>query len=1166
MSAPTVTTVVITAGNTPFLERSLRAVQAQKPGRVVLANWGKTALTGSGRAIEYVNLAKTNADKAFSNAGQVLRALVEQDPTVLDNQWLWILHDDCAPKPGCLKALLEYAEEGRTIGVVGPKQYAWDNPDQLLEVGITASRSARRLEKVAPGEIDQGQYDNTEDVLAVGTAGMLVSTQCFKELGGFDPALGPFGDGLEFCRRARLAGYRVVLAPAAGVEHARASYRDIRDGMQVDADASFGRRRSAQIYNAILAQSNAGMFLILLTLPFVTVLRSLWRLITQQPFLAGEEIKAGLGVYTQLSAISEARVRLRQQRQVPWRTLRPLEASNAEITRTKRTLARRERESRPTQTLEPIAAQLLRDHILRMRASAAVGTFLVLLASLFLTRQFTWGPTGGAWVALPGKYSELWAQAWAGWVQSGTGAPGPVDPLLPLMSVMSAPFVLLGISPNVFLIWLWKLAPALAWLSFFAASSALTQKLPWRVVAATVWICLPSFFLSWSAGFWAAALAHILLPLPVWGWLRCSDSSSTLVIRGASGEERIRTKVYATSAAAVAALATVGLASTTPWLALAALGVVTVLGLTRLSHLRTLVATVIPAFVYLIPTWIAAWNAPGAQGLRLLVHPSGGSTSFHPAAAWQLLLGLPTSTTSIETLHLPGWETSPVLASTLLWVAPGALCLAGGIYGLIALGRPGWWAQSAVLVAAISLTVAVTLRNLQVGTGRSPLLAWPAVAISLMMLALLVSGLRSLPDEIVVEKSRTYRARRRAHKAQQRRDRVRERQLQERAQADTGDDLDHDRDAANLTVVTNTEDAPVVGASAAHGETSGTDVKIASTDQPVLEASHALRSVSGRERILYPVSAVIATVTMMLPLTLVALWANDTSWGSKDAAAQADAGILTAVQPAPAHLTPAAAEEAQNGAKRSRLLVLAVDDSGTSAQLRRGSGMQLGETSPALQIKRAVAAAHNRDEDGSNALVSADLDTKILSQLVANLLTSPDTNVASQLHALAVEQVVLLPGSGSAWENAVTALSRNRSLASAGVSEMGQLWRARPNGQEPARARLVSKGQSVPVPSGVVGIHTDLSNLDWKATDKPILLVLAERADSHWYATINGQELKSVTVGWQQAFEVPEVVGVLRVRWWADWMLGWWIAVAITTAAMLVAVVPLRRRVRTNVS
>ena len=70
---------------------------------------------------------------------------------------------------------------------------------------MTTSRLGRRMTGDEPGEVDQGQHDGREDVLAVGLAGALVRRDVWDELGGTAPGLGPFGDGLDLSRRARLA-------------------------------------------------------------------------------------------------------------------------------------------------------------------------------------------------------------------------------------------------------------------------------------------------------------------------------------------------------------------------------------------------------------------------------------------------------------------------------------------------------------------------------------------------------------------------------------------------------------------------------------------------------------------------------------------------------------------------------------------------------------------------------------------------------------------------------------------------------------------------------------------------------------------------------------------------------------------------------------------------
>ncbi|MEK8228052.1 glycosyltransferase [Oerskovia sp. M15] len=175
--------------------------------------------------------------------------------------WLWLLHDDSAPEPGALAEQLRAVEHSAAVAVAGAKQRRWD-PDGdddglLLEVGFTTSPLGRRMTGIDEHEIDQGQHDAREDVLAVGLAGALVRTSVWTELGGTDPEYGPFGDGLDFCRRARLADHRVVVVPRAVVRHAQAALLDLRrdeprephdEPRPPDVDGSYGARRRALLH------------------------------------------------------------------------------------------------------------------------------------------------------------------------------------------------------------------------------------------------------------------------------------------------------------------------------------------------------------------------------------------------------------------------------------------------------------------------------------------------------------------------------------------------------------------------------------------------------------------------------------------------------------------------------------------------------------------------------------------------------------------------------------------------------------------------------------------------------------------------------------------------------------------------------------------------------
>src|SRR5438309_7514654 len=47
-------------------------------------------------------------------------------------EWVWVLHDDCAPEPDALSHLLACADSAPSAAVIGPKVLTWDR-HHLLE-------------------------------------------------------------------------------------------------------------------------------------------------------------------------------------------------------------------------------------------------------------------------------------------------------------------------------------------------------------------------------------------------------------------------------------------------------------------------------------------------------------------------------------------------------------------------------------------------------------------------------------------------------------------------------------------------------------------------------------------------------------------------------------------------------------------------------------------------------------------------------------------------------------------------------------------------------------------------------------------------------------------------------------------------------------------------
>jgi GT2 family glycosyltransferase len=151
--------------------------------------------------------------------------------SIHDTHWLWLLHDDAAPAPDALYQLLAHVTTDQSIDLTGPKLLLprrRHGGQPISEVGVSISGTGRRELDLDVDEIDQGQRDQPQERLGVSTCGMLVRTAVWQHLGGLDPALPVFRDGVEFGWRAHLSGYSVVTTPSAQVTHRQVGRAGLR--------------------------------------------------------------------------------------------------------------------------------------------------------------------------------------------------------------------------------------------------------------------------------------------------------------------------------------------------------------------------------------------------------------------------------------------------------------------------------------------------------------------------------------------------------------------------------------------------------------------------------------------------------------------------------------------------------------------------------------------------------------------------------------------------------------------------------------------------------------------------------------------------------------------------------------------------------------------------
>nr|WP_229713652.1 glycosyltransferase [Streptomyces fuscichromogenes] len=451
-------------------------------------------------------------------------------------QWLWLLHDDCAPEPDALAQLLRVVDNELELGrddvaVVGPKLRGWYDRRQLLEVGVTIADSGRRWTGLDRREQDQGQHDHVRPVLSVSTAGMLIRRDVFEELGGFDRRLPLMRDDVDLCWRAHNAGHRVLVAPEAVVRHAEAASRERRavDCAGRTTASPHKVDKAGAVYTLLVNARTAALPWILLRLVLGTLLRTLAYLVGKVPGQALDEIRGLLGTLLRPERIIAGR-RRRGRSQLDKGELRPLFPPPGATVRAtveqaagnffggddEISAAGRHGGAVESGPGGDDADFLEIEQFARLKRIARkpgpVLFLVLLLISLAACRALlgSGALAGGALLPAPGTASELWSRYLDAWHAVGAGGTPAAPPYLAIVAALaSLLFGSTGLAVTVLLV---ASVPLAGCTAYFASRPLVTSRLL-RAWAAIAYAFLPAATGALAGGRIGTAVLAILLPL-----------------------------------------------------------------------------------------------------------------------------------------------------------------------------------------------------------------------------------------------------------------------------------------------------------------------------------------------------------------------------------------------------------------------------------------------------------------------------------------------------------------------------------------------------------------------------------------------------------------------------------------------------------------------------
>ena len=411
-TAPPVVAVVVAREPGPWFNDVLDSLAEQDyPNlRVLVLDTGTTADLASRVALRLPNafVRRAVAHPTYGGAANEALKLVE------GAGFFCFLHEDVALDPSAIRLMVEETYRSNA-GIVGPKVVQWDEPGRLLSAGVGVDKFGEPAPTVEPGELDQEQHDAVRDTFCLSTACVLVRTDLFRAIGGFDSEVAGHGDELDLCWRAHAGGARVMVVPAA-----RARRRPAED--QLDDRT----RERLRLRTVLASYSGWHLLRVLPQYAFVTLVEAVASLVTGHPRRAAALVLAWPAALSELRSISRKRHDMKGFRQVGDNEVRRLQTrGSARLAAFFRGHSRRPDGSSSIANVVRDVLDTFRSGRNRATYVAWLGVVIVFLfgSRLLITDRI---PALGEFLQFPGHATSLIGDYFSGWWAHGLGSAIPV--------------------------------------------------------------------------------------------------------------------------------------------------------------------------------------------------------------------------------------------------------------------------------------------------------------------------------------------------------------------------------------------------------------------------------------------------------------------------------------------------------------------------------------------------------------------------------------------------------------------------------------------------------------------------------------------------------------------------------------------------------------------
>jgi len=220
--SPKVAIVILNWNGQHYLEKFLPSVLATvyQNFEVIVSDNGSTDQSVDLLQTKFPQVKVIRLDKnyGFAKGYNVTLEKIQAD-------YYALINSDIEVKPGWLTPIIDLLEKDKSNAACQPKLLSYNNKNLFEYAGGAGGWLDSFGYPFARGRVfdiseeDKGQYDTTERVFWVTGAAMVIRSDVFNEMKGFDNYFFAHQEEIDLCWRIQLAGYKLFACPLSVVYH-----------------------------------------------------------------------------------------------------------------------------------------------------------------------------------------------------------------------------------------------------------------------------------------------------------------------------------------------------------------------------------------------------------------------------------------------------------------------------------------------------------------------------------------------------------------------------------------------------------------------------------------------------------------------------------------------------------------------------------------------------------------------------------------------------------------------------------------------------------------------------------------------------------------------------------------------------------------------------------